>query len=310
MTRISCLRACLVLVVCGGVSLAGQGPADVTSSAGRDADGLNLAVYAAAYRGNGALESVLIGTEIRRLAPPRPDRSAARSVELVYSPAEGSAPFSEQRLRVPLDDEMTERLAATDGVRVLRRLALPAGRFRIRVTVRDSQDGRTGSVVHDVEVPPYVAQLDAISISGVMVTSSAVSGFTHADRDEEYRLQPILLQPPAARRRFARSEKVEVLAEVYERELEFDLGSQMTVVTRVVDAAGETVFDSSDIGASENFSDGRYGYQHWQLVPVRDFTPGDYLLQVGAVSSDGQTSAWRSIPITVVPDPSGHTGPP
>ena len=297
----SCLRVCLVLTVCGAVSAAGQTAPDVTSSDGRLTGGLSLDVYAAPYLGTGGFESLLVGTEIRGLtATAASEGSGARRLQIVYSSAPGSASIPEHSVTVPLGDPAQG--AAPDGVvRVLARLALPPGRFRVLVTVRDSQDNRTGSVVHDVDVPPFAAQLDAIAISGVMLTSSGVTGFTHADLQEEYRLQPILLQPPAARRRFSRSEKVEVLAEVYERDPETDLGGQMTIVTRVVDAAGEMVFDSSDIGASELFSDGRWGYQHWQLVPVRDFAPGDYELQIGAYSSDGSSSAWRSIPITVVP---------
>jgi hypothetical protein len=171
------------------------------------------------------------------------------------------------------------------------------------VAVRDSQDGRTVSATHDLEVPAYGAAAPAIAVSSVMVTSSAVGGFTHADPNEEYRLQPILGQPPSARRQFTRDEKVEVLAEVYELPPDNDLGGSMTVWTRIRrgGADGPIVFDTSDIGASETFSDGRWGYQHWQLVPVRDLAPGDYVLQVGAQASDGMNEAWRSVPITILP---------
>lgn len=159
-----------------------------------------------------------------------------------------------------------------------------------------------GWAVHPLVVDPFAAQADPIAVSGVMVTSSSVTGFTHADPNEEYRLQPILAQPPSARRQFSTSEKVEVLMEVYEVQSDPDLGGGMTVYTRVVDANGKVVFDTSDIGTSEAFTDGRWGYQHWQLVPVRQLTPGRYELQVGASSGDSSWSAWRSIPITIIPD--------
>ena len=285
------LLVCLACAPLTGAQTLADVPPDITSSGAAAA--FRLDVWAAAYRGTDANESVLVGAEIRGLAP---NRRGGRRLEVTYA-FEGEG-MPRGTTPVPLD-EAQPRPAPDSVVRVLERFAVPPGSHRVRVTVRDTQEGSTASMVHAIDVPAYGAALETIAISQVMLTTSAVDGFTHAPEGEEYRLMPILAQPPTARRVFSRAEKLEVLAEIYELAPDFDLGGNMTVWTRVRDAGGSIVFDTSDLGASETFSDGRWGYQHWQLVPVRDLAPGDNIVQVGAASSDGSAEAWRSVPITI-----------
>jgi hypothetical protein len=285
------LLLCLAWASAAAAQTVAEFSPDVTSVTAAGTNPLRMDVYAASYRGSDTGESVLVGAEIRGVT------RNARRIEVTYA-FEGEGMPS--RATIVALDEARPRPDPATVVRVLERFPVPAGSHRVRLTVRDPQDGRTVSAVHAIEVPPYGAQLETIAVSHVMLTASSAGGFTHAAPAEEYQLLPILAQPPTARREFLRSEKLEVLAEVYDvAPQDVDFGGNMTVWTRVRDAAGTIVFDTSDIGASEIFTDGRWGYQHWQLVPIRDLAPGTYLVQVGAMSSDGSAEAWRSVPITI-----------
>ena len=285
------LLFCLVWAqVTGAQTLSDVAP-DVTRSAAAGA--LSLDVHAAAYRGVDTNESVLIAAEIRGLAA---GGRRGRRLEVSYAFEGEGMPAGTTTVAL---DNAPPAAEPDSVVRVLRRFPVPPGPQRVRVTVRDSHDGRSAAAIHAIDVPPYAAQSESIAVSHVLLTSSVVDGFTHAAEDEEFRLMPILAQPPTGRREFSRSEKLEVLAEIYEVAPDIDLGGNMTVWTRVRDAEGKIVFDTSDIGASETLSGGRWGYQHWQLVPVRDLAPGHYIVQVGATASDGSGEAWRSVPITV-----------
>lgn len=264
---------------------------DVTTVPARN--GLRMQVYALPYRGVDVRESVLIGLELEGFA-----RTGSRRLQVSYALLDRDGLHAERTVAVPLTDA-TAAQAADEGVRVLTRLDVPSGTFDLRVTVEDMAEGRTITGTHRLEVPPYAFMGDAIGLSGVMLTSTGVDGVTHADPEEEHRMLPILLQPPAALREFSRNELVEVGVEIYTKDFEFDIGSQMSVFTRVFDAAGTMVYDTSDLATSETLTNGGWGYVHFALVPVRDLTPGDYVLQVGVTGFDTVPSTWRSVPFRV-----------
>lgn len=135
------------------------------------------------------------------------------------------------------------------------------------------------------------------------MTSSSVTGFTQANADED-RVLPIPLQPPTARRQFSQSEQLEVHAEFYEPRLEGDevFDQQINVITRVRSADGRTAWETTDRGRSEPLSGERFGFTHSTLVPIRDLSPGHYVVEVGAERLHGTpVFVSRSIPITIAP---------
>ncbi|MBI4266125.1 MAG: hypothetical protein HY657_17255 [Acidobacteria bacterium] len=283
-------------------ALSAQSVPDVTTTDPRPNGGLTLAVFAAPYQGTGSLASVLLGAELHGL-PGRPAGAGARRLELRYAVTGGPSRIPDRTVSVSLTDTAAGGPELERGVRVLTRLSMPPGTYGVRVTARDTGSSRSVSAVHDVEVidlRPF-----SIAMSGLVLTSSAVEGYTHVESDED-RVLPILLRPPAARRRFAQSERLEVQAEIYEQwangEAEFD--QQINVVTRLRALDGRVLWETSDLGTSEALSGDRFGYIHSTLVPIRDVPPGQYIVQVGAETMYGvPTFVSREVPITIVAAP-------
>lgn len=294
--RVAAFAVCLAATPQVGAQLA----SDVTISAGQGGD-LSVSVFSAAYQATNAQAAVIVGTEVHGLAE-RPARGGEpRRLELRYLVTRGPSALSEQSVSVPLGDEAAISLARREGVRVLTKLSLAPGRYRVQVTTRDGGN-ETGSVIHDIDVPVLTDSSVPIKMSGLLLSSSAVGGLTHADVEDDHRMLPITGRPPAARRAFSRSEKVEVHAELYEEmvpELEFD--QQMKVITRVRSAGGDLVWETKDDGTSEALPGGRFGYVHSTLIPVSTFAPGNYVVEVGAETLYGVPGyVSRSVPFTVI----------
>jgi hypothetical protein len=96
------------------------------------------------------------------------------------------------------------------GLRVVDRLEVPPGRHQIRFAVHQP-NGKTGSVLADIDVPDYAKA--ALALSGIALTSAQSAGDRALLRDE--RLETILGGSPTARRRFARGDVIAAYAEAY-----------------------------------------------------------------------------------------------
>ena len=288
-------RELMLVATCAAAAplVAAQLASDVTTSGGQRGD-LNVSVFSAAYQATTAQATVLVGTEVEGLA----DR-----LELRYLISRGPVALSEQIVSVPLADEAARSLARREGVRVLKALTLAPGKYRVRVTAQDLSNGRAVDVIHDVDVPVLTDPSAPIKMSGLVLSSSDVGGFTHAEVEDDHRMLPIIGRPPSARRQFSQSEKVEVHAEFYEElQPEFEFDQQINVTTRVLSASGAVVWETKDNGTSEALSGGRFGYVHSTLIPVSSIAPGQYVVEVGAETLYGVPGyVARSVPFAVSP---------
>ena len=88
-----------------------------------------------------------------------------------------------------------------DGFPIVREMPLAPGRYQARAVVRDRNGGRTGSVLHEFEVPP----LDGLRVSSVELT----------DRAGEAKPGAVAAPVPTARRQFAPTGTLHVAFEVY-----------------------------------------------------------------------------------------------
>ena len=280
---------------------------DVTVTDGQLTGTLSVSVFTAPYWGADPRAAVLVGAEIDGLTL---RRAQTGSVEVRFVVTAGGLASAESDKRasdiasetvtVALGDTATRKQAINEGIRVLTRLMLPPGRYQLRVSALS--DGIAGTAVHELDVPGFV-EPSPIAMSGIVLTSSAVDGFTHthAELENDNRLLPILAQPPSAKRAFTRTERLEVHAEFYERQVDLITDQQIDVVTRVLTADGRLVWETSDVGQSEPLSGGRFGYAHSALVPLGTLRPGRYILQVAAETQYGvPASVSRSIAFTVL----------
>jgi VWFA-related protein len=192
-----------------------------------------------------------------------------------------------------LKPENRVRFAET-GVRVGTRLALPPGRYQIRVAARESGAGRLGSLTYDLDVPNLTG--DPLTISGIAVASASGLRTSTAKPDEE--LKAVLPGPAVAAREFPRGDELAVFAEVYDNQVKTP--HVVDITTRVVSEDGRDVFKTSEERQSSELQGKPGGYGHATRIQTKEFAPGVYLLTVEARSRQGKPEpVGRTIPFRI-----------
>ena len=192
-----------------------------------------------------------------------------------------------------LKPENRARFAET-GVRVGTRLALPPGRYQIRVAARESGSGHLGSLTYDLDVPDLTD--DPLTISGIAVASASGMRTATAKADEE--LKAVLPAPAVAAREFPRGDELAIFAEVYDNEVKTP--HVVDITTRVVSEDGRDVFKTSEERQSTELQGKPGGYGHATRIQTKEFAPGVYLLTVEARSRQGKSEpVGRTIPFRI-----------
>ncbi len=192
-----------------------------------------------------------------------------------------------------LKPENRARFAET-GVRVGTRLALPPGRYQIRVAARESGSGHLGSLTYDLDVPDLTG--DPLTISGIAVASASGMRTSTAKADEE--LKAVLPAPAVAAREFPRGDELAIFAEVYDNQIKTP--HVVDITTRVVSEDGRDVFKTSEERQSTELQGKPGGYGHATRIQTKEFTPGIYLLTVEARSRQGTSEpVGRTIPFRI-----------
>lgn len=192
-----------------------------------------------------------------------------------------------------LKPENRTRFAET-GVRVGTRIALPPGRYQIRVAARESGSGHLGSLTYDLDVPDLTD--DPLTISGIAVASASGMRTSTAKVDEE--LKAVLPAPAVAAREFPRGDELAIFAEVYDNEVKTP--HVVDITTRVVSEDGRDVFKTSEERQSTELQGKPGGYGHATRIQTKEFAPGVYLLTVEARSRQGKSEpVGRTIPFRI-----------
>lgn len=255
-------------------------------------DGLKLRLFAAPFKGLTTAGSVVVGLELRGAELALADD---RRVELVYAAVDTSgdtrADTDSFTFKLPADAKA--RLKHT-GIRFLKRLNLPAGRYHLRVGVHDTATGAVGTVSHDLEVPDFTEL--PLAMSGLLVTSKDAASTVTARGDVE--LQRFMNSPPVSLRAFRKTDDVAVVTEIYDRN-----GStphSVDIATTVKSRDGKVVFDQTDERSSAELRGAAGAYLHQARVPVANLPPGNYVLSIEVRSRLGQ-SVSRHMPFDVIP---------
>jgi hypothetical protein len=198
-------------------------------------------------------------------------------------------------------DSFTFKLAADvktrvkqTGIRFLKRLNLPAGRYQLRVGAHDIATGAVGTVNYDLEVPDFKEL--PLSMSGLLVTSREATQTVTAKGDAE--LQKVMNAPPVSQRTFRRTDDVAVVAEIYDRS--GTTPHAVDIVTTVKSREGEVAFNQDDQRSSAELQGAAGAYVHNVRIPVSALSPGNYVLTVEARSRLGQNVS-RQIEFDVTP---------
>ncbi|MCC7415682.1 MAG: VWA domain-containing protein [Acidobacteria bacterium] len=255
--------------------------------------GLTLRVFAAPFKGTSPNASVLLGVELRG-ADLQPGPGSVVQVSYRAIDAQGKVRAGNtDSVTLNLRPETRARLEAT-GLRMLKRLDLPPGRYQLHVAAHDASSGRVGSVTYDLEVPDFADR--ALDMSGVVLTSSAAGAQVTARLDEL--LQDVLPAPPAAVRTFAPSDELTAFAEVYDAE--GDRAHTVGISAIVLSDTGQELFRSREERSSADLGGRRGGYGFVARIPLKDLSPGGYVLKIEAQSTLGDRPiAAREVPFRV-----------
>jgi VWFA-related protein len=228
--------------------------------------GLSLSMFAAAFRKDAKVASVLIGTELQgrelNLANNAP-------LEISYAMVDNTGKLRASRalnLNANLRPETRTR-AEEGGLRVLQRFDLPPGRYQIRVAA-NQPGSATGSVVHDLDVPDFSTTL---GVSSVLLTSRAAASAATIVSDPD--LRTALPAAPGAMRTFGTDDVVTVFAEVYDNR---QTPGALVVNVAVTTAAGDVI---RKVPAARQSDDAP---RYIASLPVEGIAPGKYVLVVDA----------------------------
>jgi VWFA-related protein len=266
-------------------------------------NGLTLAVHTAPFKGAARQASVAVAIEVdaaRLHFSEQPNKSFADGLELsLFALDERGRQQggSFYQFNLALRPETYERVRSSI-VRMNPRIALPPGRYQLRVGVRETGAGEMGSVFHDLHVPDYNAS--GLAMSGLLVTDQAARQQFSAQADDE--LPPGLLPGPAtSRRTFSQSDTVSVFAEIYDSGTSRD-ARRIEVTATLVGADGAAAFSSRESlsggAASPDTKSSRIPIS--KQISLKDVRPGRYMFRVEArLLGGGANPVARETPVTV-----------
>ena len=257
---------------------------------------LPLRLFAAAFKGTGSNGSLLLALEIdgSSLTFEQRDGRFNEKIEVSIVAADQRARVQggdRQELNMSLQPATRERVGRT-GVRLLSRLELPPGRYQIHVGAHEAAGATIGTVPYDVEIPDYAKS--PFELSGVVLTSSSADSFVTSNPDPL--LKDALPAAPIVTRRFSPAETLTTYAEFY---VGPGPARAVTIMTSVQDARdSRTVFQAQDRRAIDASARSlTHGFT--TEVPLKNLSPGTYILRVAASSSVGGQAAERTVPFEI-----------
>jgi VWFA-related protein len=202
-------------------------------------DGLPLRLHAAPLRGDRRLAQVLVTTQLPGVLLATAGEPLATTLEvgmLAIEATTGAQSGAGSVVEVQLD-AVGVGLVRTGDYRVVTRLALAAGRYQLRVGLRDRRTDRLGVATLDVVVPDFSERKP--TLSGLVLTSTLADSAPTAIDAETARLAPAL---PSAVRRFTTVDELAVAVHVYDA----DRGrGPITLRTQIEDEQGARLMEAS-----------------------------------------------------------------
>jgi len=257
---------------------------------------LPFRVFAAPLKGPGALASVVVAIEIDGGSLKFSERNGRlnETVEVSIVAADERAKVQgtdRQSFEMNLQPQTQERIRRT-GIRLLSRLTMPPGRYQIRVGVHETSGGTLATVPYDLEVEDFSKV--SFALSGILLTSSSAESFQTANPDPE--LKEILSASPIVSRTFSREDTLTWFAEAYDNS---STDRSVLLETTVHDVSdGRTVFRARDERSIQP-GDKTRGQGLSARMPLKDLSPGKYVLRVEASAAPSGRSAHREVPFEV-----------
>lgn len=200
-------------------------------------------------------------------------------------------------LNLTLRPETYQRVQRS-GLRANPRIALPPGRYQLRIGARQAGANRVGSVFYDLQVPDFAKT--ALMMSGLLLTAPSSDRLLTALPDPDPAVSKLLRGAATSRREFARTDILSVLAEIYDN-TKSRQSHQIDLATELLSETGSKVFSERD--TLTNGADGKAwsSYVYLRQLPLSGVAPGRYLLRVEAQARNNSNDipAVRETVITV-----------
>lgn len=173
-----------------------------------------------------------------------------------------------------------------NGLRIVSRINVPKGTYRLWVGAVQPKTGVRGSVMTEIDVPEFNRQ--PLELSGIIASTNDARRIYTARTDEL--LNDILGGPPIAHREFTVDNELWLYGEIYDHRSN---GGDVAVTAKVMAANGELAFETPMEAAPVQFG-------HLARIPLKEIGRGDFTAVIEAAStSPGPVSATRTIRFSV-----------
>jgi VWFA-related protein len=259
--------------------------------------GVPVEVFAAPFKGPAPNAAIAMAIEVGAAQFDFVEKGGAftERLEVSYSAVDTNGkvfPGDRHTVNLTLKPDTLERVKAR-GVRVLSQMALPPGRYQLRVAAGNAT-GKVGSVLYDLEVPDFYKA--PLTMSGLALTAASAS--QTATLKPKDPLGDVLPGPPTTAREFARGDELRLFAEFYENAR--NAPPHMLDFRAELRADGGRVVQSAvDERSSTELDKGTGGYGFEARLPL-DVEPGLYVVHVeGRVRTSATASVSRDIQVRV-----------
>ena len=134
--------------------------------------------------------------------------------------------------------------------------------------------------MYDLEVPDFATA--PLTMSGILLT--AASSAETSTVGSEGAISPLLRGPTTTVREFERGDTLALFTEIYEN-APGAVAHKLDLSATVRADGGRTVFQAREERSSTELQGGRGGYGYAPNIPLKDLTPGIYIIHVEARSS-------------------------
>jgi VWFA-related protein len=166
------------------------------------------------------------------------------------------------------------------GVRILRHLSLPPGRYQLRVAAQDSAKVKQGSAHLDIEAPDFTRP--PLAISNVALAATADRAVYSPPKPGFDPFNGLLPGAPSALREFPNNSEIAAAVEVYANRP--TPVHRIDVTARVKADDGGVVFNKTEERSTEELHGTPGGFGYTYRIPIQNWTPGLYVLEVEAAS--------------------------
>jgi len=266
-------------------------------------NGLTLTVQAAPFKGAAREASVALAVEVDASGlnfTEQPNKTFADSVELSLFALDergGMHGGSFAQFNLALRPDTYKRVRGSI-VRLNPRMALPPGRYQLRVGVRESGAGEMGTVFYDLQVPDYNAR--GLAMSGLLVSDNAARQEFTAQPDDQL-AAGTLPAPATSRRTFRQDDVLSVFTEIYDSNSSRD-ARRIEVTATLIGEDGVAAFSSRESvsGGSADVKTSRIPVA--KQIVLKEVRPGRYTLRIeGRLLGGGVNPVSRETPVTVLP---------